>query len=234
MIHHENRAVIGLILILAGAFLLLRNTDIFPYFIERIVFSWQMLLIVIGLLITLGASNKTPGLIVMSVGVFFLIPALFPVIFGKYNLFWPAVLIILGLTFITGGKRISSRLTAHKTDDSTGQYIDVVNIFGGGDRQIVTDNFRGGSVTSIFGGSKIDLTLSKLAPGVSQLDITCVFGGTELIVPEDWNIILDITPVLGGFSDERKMISGLITDHSRKLVIKGVVVFGGGDIKTQN
>lgn len=108
----------------------------------------------------------------------------------------------------------------------------MVNVFSGGDRQIVTDNFSGGNITAVFGGSKIDLTKSRLVPGVSQLEITCVFGGTEIIVPEDWNVVLDITPVLGGFSDERKFSSGRAFDEGRQLIIKGTVVFGGGDLKS--
>jgi predicted membrane protein len=232
-IHNQgNRVVIGLILVMAGFFLLLRNTNIFPVFIENVIFSWQMLLIAIGLVITIGSSDKTPGIIIMSVGAFFLLPVVFTGIFGKFNLFWPAIFIIAGVIFIAGGRRASRRLFHHDRSTSSDEFIDVVNIFGGGDRQIITENFNGGTITSIFGGSKIDLTKSKLAGGVATLEIVCVFGGTELIVPEDWNVILDITPVLGGFSDERKISSGRVFDQGRQLIIKGTVVFGGGDLKS--
>lgn len=227
-----NRAIIGVVLVFAGFFLLLRNTGIFPSFIDDIVFSWQMLLIVIGLIITISGNDKTPGIIVMAVGAFFLLPEIFTNIFGPYRLFWPAVFITLGVLFIFGGRRATEKLFRHRADSSSDDVIDVVNVFSGGDRQIVSENFAGGNVTAVFGGSKIDLTKSRLAPGVSQLEISCVFGGTEIIVPEDWNVVLDITPVLGGFSDERKFSSGRTFDPGRQLVIKGTVVFGGGDLKS--
>jgi len=45
----SNRAIIGVILVLIGLFLVLRNTGIFPDFIDHVVFSWPMLLVAIGL-----------------------------------------------------------------------------------------------------------------------------------------------------------------------------------------
>jgi hypothetical protein len=111
-------------------------------------------------------------------------------------------------------------------------YIDIINIFSGGERQIVSENFSGGKITSIFGGSEIDLTQAKLAPGVSELEIACVFGGTTIIVPTDWNVKVEVVPVLGGFGDERKLNIGRPIDTSRQLIIKGAVVFGGGEIKS--
>jgi predicted membrane protein len=229
--HPSSRLIIGLVLVMAGFFLLLRNTNIFPGFIEDIIFSWQMLLIVIGLIITLGGSNKTPGIVLMAVGGFFMIPTLFHDIFGTYRVFWPALFITAGVLIIFTGRTVTGKLFRHNSEASGDDFIDVLNIFSGGDRQVHSENFNGGKITSIFGGSKIDLTKCKLAPGVSQLDISCVFGGTEIIVPEEWSIVLDVVPVLGGFSDERKISSGRIFDTTRQLIIKGTVVFGGGELK---
>jgi len=86
-------------------------------------------------------------------------------------------------------------------------------------------------VTSIFGGGDLDLSRSHLAPGTNVLEVTCVFGGNTIIVPEDWNIKLELTPILGGFSDSRKLSSNVQTDLSRVLIIKGLAIFGGGELK---
>ncbi|MFO7574825.1 MAG: DUF5668 domain-containing protein [Bacteroidales bacterium] len=228
--HTGNRAIIGVVLLMAGFFLLLRNTNIFPFFIDNIIFSWQMLLIVIGLVITIGSSDKTPGIIVMAVGAFFLLPQIFTDIFGAYRLFWPAVFITLGIIVIFGGQRVSRKLF-HRSDSGSDDFLDMINVFSGSDRQIMSNNFAGGEITCVFGGNKIDLTKSTLAPGVSELEVTCVFGGTEIIVPEDWNVVLKITPILGGFSDERKFSPGRTFDPGRQLTIKGTVIFGGGELK---
>lgn len=226
----NNRAIIGVILVLVGLFLVMRNTGFFPDFIDHVIFSWPMLLVAIGLVITVGSSGgKTSGIIVMSVGAFFLIPQIFRETFNV-NMFWPSIFIIIGIVFIfTKRKGWNSISTSPQVGDD---YIDYVHVFSGGERQIVSDNFRGGKVTAVFGGSEIDFTKAKLAPGVSELELACVFGGTTIIVPDDWNIKIEVVPVLGGFGDSRKLNPGRTIDSSRQLVIKGAVVFGGGEIKS--
>ena len=231
--HHltNNRSLIGVILVLAGLFLVIRNTGFFPAFIDQIIFSWPMLLLAIGLVITIGSSGgKTSGLIVMAVGGFFLIPLIFRETFHMYNMFWPSIFIIIGVIFIFTRRRPwGAASTASVAGDD---YIDYVNVFSGGERQIVSENFRGGKITAIFGGTELDLTKAKLAPGVSELEIACVFGGATIIVPDDMNVKIEVTPVLGGFGDSRKLHPGRTVDTSKQLVIKGAVIFGGGEVKS--
>jgi predicted membrane protein len=230
--HHlqHNRPIIGVILVLAGLFLVMRNTGVFPDFIDHVVFSWPMLLVCIGLVMTLGAQEKTSGVIVMAVGGFFLIPMIFRETFHAYNLFWPSIFIIIGVIFIFSKRHGWSSIAS--TGVIGDDYIDYVNVFSGGERQIVSENFRGGRISAVFGGMELDLTKAKLAQGINEIEIACVFGGATLIVPDDWNISISVTPVLGGFSDSRKLIPGRTIDTTRQLVIKGAVVFGGGEIKS--
>lgn len=226
----SNRAIIGVVLVLAGFFLVIRNTGIFPDFIDNVIFSWPMLLVVIGVVMTLGASEKTAGIIVMAVGAFFMIPLLFRETFHMYNMFWPSIFIIVGIIFIVSRQKGFHSVTTKGVvgDD----YVDYVNVFSGGERQIISQNFKGGKITAIFGGIELDLTKAGLAPGVSELELACIFGGATLIVPDDWYITIEVTPILGGFSDSRKLLPGRAIDPSKHLVIKGAVIFGGGEIKS--
>jgi len=230
--HHlsNNRVLIGVILVLAGLFLVIRNTGFFPEFIDNVIFSWQMLLVVIGLVMTIGASEKTGGIIVMAVGGFFMIPLLFRETFHVYNMFWPAVFIIVGIIFITTKRRGWNQTTSKGIANE--DYVDFVNVFSGGERQIVSQNFQGGKISAVFGGIELDLTKAKLAEGVSILDIACVFGGATIIVPDDWYVTIEVTPILGGFSDTRKLNPGRTVDAAKHLLIKGAVVFGGGEVKS--
>jgi predicted membrane protein len=229
---HNNRPIIGVILVLAGLFLVMRNTGFFPDFIDHVIFSWPMLLVVIGLVMTLGASEKTSGVIVMAVGGFFLIPMIFRETFHAYNMFWPSIFIIIGIIFIVSKRGNWNKANLNSKGIIGDDFIDYVNVFSGGERQIVSENFRGGRISAVFGGMELDLTKAKLAPGRNEIEIACVFGGATFIVPDDWNISIEVTPVLGGFSDSRKLIPGRTVDPTRQLVIKGAVVFGGGEIKS--
>jgi len=224
-----GKIAVGVVLIVLGFLLIIRNAGLMPNYFQDIIFSWQMLLIAIGFVMTLGTGNKAPGLIVMAVGGFFILPEIFDIPFRTYRLFWPAVLIIVGIIVISNSRwfRKDNWVTKGSSSDDM---IDIVNIFGGGERRILSQNFQGGKISCVFGGSEIDLTRAKLGEGTNEIDISCVFGGVSFVVPPDWNVIIDVTPVLGGFSDQRKGTSSAI-DMSRTLVIKGAVVFGGGEVK---
>ena len=225
-----SRVLIGVLLILAGVFLVLRNMDFFPYFIDHVIFSWQMLLVAIGLVMSVGRADKTAGLIIMAVGGFFLIPLLFNHTFHIYHMFWPAIFIIIGVIFIVSRGREWNSVRSKGVAGN--DFIDFVNIFGGGDRQIISNNFRGGKVTCIFGGMELDLTKSQLAPGRNEIEVACVFGGVTVIVPDSWSVSIEVTPVLGGFSDSRKFRPDRTIQQTGELILRGAVVFGGGEIKS--
>jgi predicted membrane protein len=226
----SNRVIVGVVLVMLGFFLVLRNMDILPHSINHIIFSWQMLLVTVGLVITLSSGgNRTAGIILMAIGGFFLVGEIFNDIYNV-NMFWPSIFIIVGIVFILSKRKGWN--SVHTGPISSDDFIDYVHIFSGGERQIVSENFRGGKITAIFGGSEIDLTKAKLAPGAQELEIACVFGGATIIVPDDWNVRIDVVPVLGGFGDSRKLHPGRTIDMSRQLILKGAVVFGGGEVKS--
>jgi predicted membrane protein len=220
------------ILVIAGLFLVIRNTGFFPDFIDNVIFSWPMLLVAIGLVMTLGATEKTAGIIVMAVGGFFMIPLIFRETFHMYNMFWPSIFIIIGVIFIASRGKHWTHSNLNSKEVAGDDYIDYVNVFSGGERQVVSQNFKGGRISSVFGGIELDLTQATLAPGVSEIEIACIFGGATIIVPDDWHVTIEVTPVLGGFSDTRKLRPGRTVDPSKHLVIKGAVVFGGGEVKS--
>jgi predicted membrane protein len=229
----SHRLMIGIILIIAGLILILKKSTVLPqpldYFIDDVIFSWQMLLIAIGVVSLIGSDNKTPGIVLISVGGFFLIPELFTDFFRSFNFFWPALFIVIGVVLLLNSKRLSG-VSSYK-GESKADIIDIVNIFSGAERQLITDNFKGGKITAIFGGGEVNLTRCSLAPGDNVIEITCIFGGTTIIVPENWNVIIEVTPILGGFSDNRKIIGDVMRDNTRTLAVRGTVIFGGGEIK---
>jgi predicted membrane protein len=229
----SHRLMIGILLIIAGLILILKKSTVLPqpldYFIDNVIFSWQMLLIAIGVVSLIGSDNKTPGIVLISVGGFFLIPELFTDFFRSFNFFWPALFIVIGVVLLLNSKRLSG--VASYKGESKADIIDIVNIFSGAERQLITDNFKGGKITAIFGGGEVNLTRCSLAPGDNVIEITCIFGGTTIIVPENWNVIIEVTPILGGFSDNRKIIGDVMRDNTRTLAVRGTVIFGGGEIK---
>lgn len=222
-----GRAIIGIVLILIGIAFIGKTLDFFPHHITRHVFSWEMILIVLGVIFITTRENKTTGWILLAIGLVFLIPDVVYIPHSVRRLFWPAILIIVGLLIIFRSASARQGSASEKSVD----YLDDLAILGGGDRVITSENFSGGKVTALFGGSKIDLTKSSLAPGRNVIDVFCMFGGSTLIVPENWNIKVEVVSIFGGFSDKRTVQTGTAMDVGKEIVIRGFVMFGGGEIK---
>ena len=106
-------------------------------------------------------------------------------------------------------------------------------MFSGGERQVVSKNFKGGKITAVFGGIELDLTKANLAPGVSELEIRLCIRRRNTYCSRRLDMLqLKLPLVLGGFSDSRKLSPGRTVDPTKHLVIKGAVVFGGGEVKS--
>lgn len=230
--NNQNRTLgIGLLIIAIGLVILFHRLNVFSPWLEDVLISWQMLLIVIGIWNLFFSQGKVAGIILIAVGGFFLIPDLFILPHDFRRNFWPVLLIVVGLFILF---RAFPKKTIPTMNPLTGdpmEFIDETNIFSGADKKIFTTNFRGGKITSIFGGSEIDLSSSQLADGTNVLEVFYLFGGSSITVPNDWVVVNKVTIVLGGFSDKRNQSSPPYPGGGKMLIIQGLVVFGGGEIK---
>lgn len=223
--------LLGIVLMFLGLFLIADMADIVPWRLRDFIFTWQALLILLGIIFISNKESKGTGVILIAIGGFFLLPRFFELPYYWRSLFWPSMLIILGLVVIFGGKRHGGKkaFCGSNSRSSSEDYLDDVAVFGGGDRNVTSQQFKGGKITHIFGGSKYDFSRARLAPGENELELVLAFGGTKLIVPEEWDIKIEVTSVFGGFSDKR-VRSIVERDREKTLIITGVNVFGGGEI----
>ncbi|MFW5644735.1 MAG: LiaF transmembrane domain-containing protein [Bacteroidota bacterium] len=227
---NENRrpksatAILGLILVFLGLALIGNQFDLIPWEIRNIVFTWQAFLILLGVIFLTTRDNKVTGYILLGIGGFFIIPEVFDVPWEFRRLFWPAVFIIVGVLILFKG---SSFFRNRSYSGSDVDRLDDVNIFGGSDKIVTSKNFQGGDVVSIFGGGKYDLRNANPAKGC-EIEVVNIFGGSNFLIPPDWNVKTDVVGILGGFSDKRSTVE---TNGGKTIHIKGVAIFGGGDIK---
>lgn len=226
----NSRIVLGVILIFFGFIMLGKEFHFIPYEIRHFIFSWQVILIALGLVFLFSRNNKSLGIVLLMVGAVFLALDQLDFIWDMHNLFWPVVLLGLGLLILLRSGESRFRGGDFSESVAGDDYLDDVSIFGGGNKIITSHNFSGGKITSIFGGSKIDLRNAKLAPGTHTLDVVTIFGGSKLIVPRDWEVKVEVVSILGGFSDKRIPDPHIVRDPGKLLQIKGVAIFGGGEI----
>ena len=227
----DQRLLIGIGFFLVGLLVLSKNLGIFNYEIQNYILRWPVILMVLGIFLIISRGNRSFGIILLAVGAVFYLRIFFNLTFSFWQIFWPSLLILAGIMIIF----------RHKIDigsDKTGfikysdDYIDEVAVFGGGDRVVASQQFKGGKVTTIFGGLNFDLLSAKLAPGENYIDVFFLFGGMKLVVPEDWNVKTQVLSLFGGFGGQHRyktLISN--TSGNSQLIIKGTVIFGGGDIK---
>jgi predicted membrane protein len=244
-----NRNKLGLLLLAllvlaAGALLLGYYAGFLSDAAKSIIFSWQTLLIALGIILLspLHPNHRTPGAVLIIVGVAFLLPLILGNCCFFYGngkaLSWAILLILLGLYILFKaifGKQhqgCCSKGYAH-TRISKGEtgYIDRNFVFGGGEDVIDISDFKGGEINCVFGGANLDFTRAQLAEGVHTLGINTVFGGVTLRIPPHWKVELRPTCIFGGFEDKRRQIS-TDSEENKTLIIVVSAVFGGGEIRS--
>lgn len=240
MIKHDNapkRLVMGVVILLTGTTLLLRSLGFYEGFINEYIFRWEMILIAVGLSSMFSHEGPIPGVLIIIVGVSLYLKDYIHlpngVNFGR--ILMAILFIVAGVLIIFHRKRPfdcgNKKGDCHKTYGS--DVIDEVAVFGGGDRTVISNNFKGGKILAVFGGSSFNLTRAKLAPGNNYIDVLAVFGGLKLVVPEDWNIKISAVSIFGGFSDKHRILTpDSVNEDGPVLIIKGFLIFGGGEIKS--
>lgn len=242
--HANGHIWTGLFLLLIGGVALVKSLGM-P--VPAWLLSWQMLLIAIGLFIGFRKGFRDGGWFVpIIIGGIFLVNEY--VMHGDLKKhMWPLILIIVGLVFIlrpkrggwhSGYEKKNSYTDAEtvKHDDNEKTYsqddrIDSTNIFSGSKKVILSKDFKGGDIVTIFGGSEIDLMQADIN-GTAILEVTAIFGGATLVVPSNWAIqSSEAVTIFGGISDKRKF-AALSEPASKTLVLKGTMIFGGMEIKS--
>ncbi len=102
--------------------------------------------------------------------------------------------------------------------------LKVEAIFGSVNKIMLTKNFLGGNITTIFGSTEINLLQADIRQPV-VIDTFQLFGSTKIIVPPHWFVSHDVNSVLGD-NDDRRVIINHPFDEQRKLYITGTSVFG--------
>lgn len=229
----SGRELAGLIIILIGFGLLINTMGIFPMIpfwpiIHR--FWLPTLFIGIGLLLFTRRNGNTAGLFFILFGLLFLMGGLNLWPYNYRRWIGPGILIWIGMVFLMKNPNRTRRIRQHNvTSEETTDSSDFVHgsvFLGGINRKCVSQQFRGGDITAVMGGGKIDLREARIQGNEAVLDIFTLIGGIELLVPRDWVVEPRFTPVLGGFEDRttpEKKESGTL----QRLAIQGTTILGG-------
>jgi hypothetical protein len=104
----------------------------------------------------------------------------------------------------------------------------IVAIFSGFTRKGAWTVPSEGTATCIFGGGELDFREAVLTSRETVLTTACIFGGLEITVPAGMAVRSEVVAILGGVELPPTLPIGPDTPV---LVLKGVAIFGGVEVK---
>ena len=75
-----------------------------------------------------------------------------------------------------------------------------------------------------FGGGVVDLRQATLDPMGATIEVNALFGGGNLVVPEEWNVETKVAGI-GGIGDGRPQRDR--SPEAPTLRVEGIALFGG-------
>ena len=218
----------GIVLIIIGVILTLNALEITN--INIFFDGWWTLLIIIPSAIELIArENKFWSAIWLIIGIILLL-ACRDIL--DFELIWrltiPVIIILIGINLIFKDK-LDKRMEKKNKElkEKVEGLEEYCATFGEVKADFNNQEFKGASLTAVFGST--DLDLRKAIINEDKLIKTCaVFGGIEIMVPENVNIKVKSTPIFGATSNKtnRKYDEKLPT-----IYVNSFCMFGGVDIK---
>lgn len=223
----SSKILWGLALIIIGVIFALNATGLTN--IDVFFDGWWTLFIIVPCAIGIfNEQDKMGNLIGVLIGVFLLLCCQDVLSFGMlWKMIVPAIVILIGIKLVFGGlfgNKANDMLKDMKnkgTDPKVG-----CATFSGQNLNYDGEVFEGAELTAVFGGIKCDLRKAIIEKDCA-ITVSAIFGGIDILLPENVNVKVNTTSVFGGVSDKRKNSNG----NSITIYISGTCLFGGVDIK---
>lgn len=107
--------------------------------------------------------------------------------------------------------------------------IKLNSYFGSNEETIISKNFMGGSINCAFGSLVLDLHQADFK-NVVALEIFCMFGSVEVILPTNWSVKNETTALLGSTEDLRRNTN--LNEPNKIIIVKGFVGLGSIEFRS--
>lgn len=223
-----SQALLGVMAICLGVLFFLDNLDIINF--RHALPFWPLALFVIGVVKICDSTNRNGvfvGAALAGAGVLMLLNRL-GFLYISWRSLWPLALILLGVAVLLrpATRRDVATVNLDKDAVDREEYLDVTAILGGFQRRVTTAHLRGGEITAVMGGCELDMRSASI-DGEAVIHIFAVMGGITIKCPVDWTVVLEGTPILGGFDEK----TAPPPDNSKRLIVRGYAIMGGVEIR---
>ena len=190
---------------------------------------WTLFIIIPSLIGLLNEKDKTGNIIGLIIGIVLLLGVQNIINFDLiWKLILPMIIIIFGLSLIFGNtfnNKINKEIK--KINNKKGKNEEYCSTFSQQKIDFDDEEFKGASLTAVFGGITLDLRKAQINEDV-VIDTTSVFGGIDIYVPDYIKIKVKSTSIFGGV-DNKKIKNDNEKEHI--IYINASCIFGGVDIK---
>jgi len=231
----------GLVVLVLGVILLLDRLGV--VYARDIFRFWPILLVAAGTVVLVEAGSltlRTVGGTLLAMGLILQANNL-GYLHLRGDVFWPLALIGFGVVmlgraleerseppvspradapdfqarFWSGAERFVKNL-----ESASGEHAAVFSHI---ERRVTDQNLEKIKVSAVFGGFQLDLRPAGIKGDQALVHADAVFGGVEIVVPEDWEVVPQGTGVFGGFADQTRPPE----TPAKRLIVTGAGVFGG-------
>ncbi len=248
------RFILGVFILLVGIALALDRLGVVQA--HHVMRFWPAVLIVFGLtVLQRGSHGAVTGLVLIIVGIWLLLNTLGIVSLQVWEFVWPLLLVVIGARIMMRSGRMRSRTrneppnfdqgsTASQPNNPSQPYspaalptaastanasdhASVFSVLGSCRRRWGKAVFRSAEAVCVMGGFELDLRDALLgAEGSAQIELFVIMGGLHVLVPQNWTVISNVVPILGGIDDKTRTNSST----TQQLILRGTVLMGGVEI----
>jgi len=224
--NQKRRVFWGIVLVAAGVLFALNALGITK--IDLFFDGWWTLFIIVPSAVGIFTEREKMGNVIgLIIGVVLLLCAWDILSFSVlWKLFVPAVIVIVGLKLVLSGVRgnKAGEIIAVMKENGNDPRIGFA-AFSGTDVNFDGEVFDGAELTAVFGGVECDLRRAVIEKDAA-IKVSAIFGGIDILVPENVNVKVNSTSLFGGVSNKTAVCKDAPT-----IYVNGICMFGGVEIK---
>jgi predicted membrane protein len=212
------KLILGIFFTILGVLLTLDNLDLTDA--DRFLAWWPLVIIAIGVLKLKNRRSRIPAAFAIGIGTLMVLYNTEWLSFSIFDL-WPIALIIAGIGIVAHAVGFRAPTLSGDSGSTTWAILGV--------RKIVSDSrtYTGGRIIAFMGGCELDLTKADMEQGPAAIELIAIWGGIEIKVPDGWEVVGNMVPIMGGADIRTKAAPG-----GRRLNVTGLAIMGGVDIKS--
>ncbi len=111
-------------------------------------------------------------------------------------------------------------------EEENGDFVECFVKFGSSVKYIKSENFQKAVIKCSFGAMKVYFDQANLNSDYAEIVFDVSFGGVEVYIPKEWNVINQIDAMLGGVDEKGKRLN----NETPTVVLKGSASFSGVEI----